>query len=62
MNTEKKYQQFGLKYGIPLAIITATLAMKKSIGLGKLITFSLVSPAMLAYLYSLIKTKDLPES
>jgi|TARA_R110002096_G_scaffold102562_5_gene226639 hypothetical protein len=55
MTTEKKYQEFGLKYGIPLAIITSTLAMKKSSGLGKLITFSIVTPAMLAYLYSLIK-------
>ncbi|WP_339922393.1 hypothetical protein [uncultured Cyclobacterium sp.] len=62
MNTEKKYQQFGLKYGIPLAIITATLAMKKSSGLGKLITFSIATPALLGYLYSLIKVKELPES
>ena len=66
MNTEKKYQEFGLKYGIPLTIIAATIAMKKSSGLGKLITFSIVTPAMLGYLYSLFKVKDkvdeLPES
>lgn len=55
MTKEKEYLQFGLKYGIPLAIISATLAMKKSSGIGKLLTFSVVTPAMLAYLYSLKK-------
>ncbi|GAB2988928.1 hypothetical protein [uncultured Cyclobacterium sp.] len=58
MNREKEYLQFGLKYGIPLAVIGATLAMKKSSNLGKLLTFSVVTPAMLAYLSSLIKTKE----
>lgn len=58
MSREKEYVQFGLKYGIPLAVIGATLAMKKSGNLGKLLTFSVVTPAMLAYLYSLIKTKE----
>lgn len=51
MSRERDYLQFGLKYGIPLAIISATLAMKKSGGLGKLLTFSVVTPSMLAYLY-----------
>lgn len=58
MTREEKYVQFGLKYGIPLALISATLAMKRSSSLGKLLTFSVVTPAMLAYLYSLIKTKE----
>ncbi|AEL26780.1 hypothetical protein [Cyclobacterium marinum] len=58
MTKEKEYLQFGLKYGIPLAIISATLAMKKSSGIGKLLTFSVVTPAMLAYLYSLKKTRE----
>ena len=58
MSRERDYLQFGLKYGIPLAIISATLAMKKSGGLGKLLTFSVVTPSMLAYLYSLIKARE----
>lgn len=62
MTTEKKYLQFGLKYGIPLAIIGSTLAMKKSSGFGKLLTFSVVTPALLGYLYSLIKVKEQPKT
>lgn len=58
MTREEEYVQFGLKYGIPLALISATIAMKRSSSLGKLLTFSVVTPAMLAYLYSLIKTKE----
>lgn len=58
MTTYQKYFDFGIKYGIPLTIIMATLAMKKAKGLGNLAVFALVTPTMLGYLYSLKKAKE----
>jgi len=58
MTTYQKYLDFGIKYGIPITIIMATLAMKRAKGLGNLLVFTLVTPAMLGYLYSLKKVKD----
>ncbi len=57
MTTYQKYLDFGLKYGIPLAVLLATLSMKKAKGLGNLAVFALVTPAMLGYLYSLKRAK-----
>ncbi|WP_439483868.1 hypothetical protein [Cyclobacterium plantarum] len=58
MTTYQKYLDFGVKYGIPLTIIMATLAMKKAKGFGNLAVFALVTPTMLGYLYSLKKAKE----
>ncbi|MBD3627970.1 hypothetical protein [Cyclobacterium sp.] len=58
MTTYQKYLDFGVRYGIPLTIIMATLAMKKAKGLGNLAVFALVTPTMLGYLYSLKKAKE----
>ncbi|MBS9524677.1 hypothetical protein KIH41_15520 [Litoribacter ruber] len=57
MKLGKNYFEFGVKYGVPLMIIGSTLAMRKAKGLGNLLVFSIVTPAMLAYVYSLSKAK-----
>ncbi|CAN5244818.1 hypothetical protein BH23BAC2_BH23BAC2_26390 [soil metagenome] len=57
MELGEKYFDFGIKYGVPLAVIGSTLAMRKVKGFGNLLVFGLVTPAMLLYLYSLSKTK-----
>ena len=58
IETYQKYLDFGLKYGIPLSIILATLSMKKAKGIGNLVAFALITPTLLGYLYSLKKAKD----
>lgn len=58
MKAQEKYFEFGVKYGVPLAIIISTMTMKKAKGLGNLLAFSLITPLLLGYLYSLKKVKD----
>jgi hypothetical protein len=57
MKLGENYFEFGVKYGVPLVVIASTLAMKKAKGLGNLLVFAVVAPAMLAYVFSLSKAK-----
>jgi len=57
MKLGKEYFEFGVKYGVPLLVIGSTLAMKKAKGLGNLLVFTVVAPAMVGYLYSLSQAK-----
>ncbi len=58
MKVEKKYFEFGVKYGVPLAVIGATIAMNKSKGLGNLAMLAITTPLLLGYVYSLTKIKQ----
>ncbi|WP_114750809.1 hypothetical protein [Pleomorphovibrio marinus] len=58
MEIEKKYFKFGVKYGVPLMVIGATIAMKKSKGLGNLLMFAITGPLLLGYAYSLARIKQ----
>ena len=57
MKLGEKYFDFGVKYGVPLAVIGSTLAMRKVKGFGNILVFGLVTPAMVYYLYTLSKAK-----
>lgn len=58
MNIQNKYYEAGLKYGVPLALITATIAMKKTNGIGKFAIFAITAPTLVGFLYSLLKVKE----
>lgn len=57
MKLGQEYFDFGIKYGVPLTIIGSTIAMSKVKGIGNLLVFGLVTPAMLYYLYTLAQAK-----
>ncbi len=58
MEIEKKYFELGVKYGVPIAVIGATIAMNKTKGLGRLAMFAITTPLLLGLMYSLTKVKQ----
>jgi len=57
MNPNEKYFDIGVKYGLPLIVIAATLAMKTASGWGKFGVFALSTPIMILSLKSLGRAK-----
>lgn len=57
MEPNEKFFDFGVKYGLPIGIIAATMAMIKASGWGKLGVFAVSTPLLLLSLLSLGKAQ-----
>jgi len=57
MDTNQKIFDVGVKYVLPMAVIGATLAMKKASGWGKLGVFAFSTPILLFSLLALEKAR-----
>ncbi|MFC4872967.1 hypothetical protein [Negadavirga shengliensis] len=58
MSLRKKTFENSLKYGVPIVIIAATIAMKRSKGLGSIAVFAVTAPILVGFLLGLKKLND----
>jgi hypothetical protein len=47
-----------LKYGVPIVIIVATIALKRSKGLGSIAVFAITAPILAGFVLGLEKMND----